>query len=250
MGVVLLALGCLVAPARASAEEDCGLHPAEIAAVDEIGTLRLKDGGVLQLSGIEVPADPDRAAAFRAKVSDLIASAPISIRAKGAPDRYNLMHAMVILPDGHSLQERIVADGLARVRFVPGETYCGERLLVAEAAARKAGLGLWSGHEYAIWRPDDPSLLGQIGLYALVEGRVVSVGAGSRIVFLDFGHNWRRDFTVLVAASEADRFAAAGKKLESLASRVIRVRGVVEENNGPAIRVDNPDAIELVDDGD
>lgn len=246
-GAVTFILASLVSILPAVAVEDCASHPVEIATVEEDATIRLRDGLAVQLSGIEVPRDPANAAALRIRISELLAGGGVSLRGQGTPDRYNLVHAMVMLRDGQSLQWQVVADGRARVRFVPGEAYCGDNLLAAEEAARKAHLGLWSGHEYAISAADESSLLEQIGLYALVEGRVVSVSAGSRIVFLDFGHNWRRDFTVMVAASDADRFAAAGKKLESLANRFIRVRGVIEVNNGPAIRVDNPDAIELVD---
>lgn len=238
----LAAFACGVSLARA--EEDCARREAVVAAVMPDGDLRLADGTLVGLAGIEWPADPEKAVA---EAAELTRSGPVTLAGSGAPDRYNRMHAMVILGDGLSLQWNLVADGLARVRVLPGEHLCGENLLLAEEGARIGGFGLWSGHEYAIWRADDPSLLGQIGLYALVEGRVVSVGAGSRIVFLDFGRNWRRDFTVMVAASEAGRFAAAGKKLESLINRTIRVRGMVEENNGPAIRVDNPDAIEVLD---
>jgi hypothetical protein len=228
----------------AFAEEACERRAVEVAGVEATGDLRLTDGTLVALAGVALPADPAPAVA---KARELVGQGGVFLMGEGEPDRYNRIHAMVMLAGGLSLQWNLLADGLARVRLLPGEHLCGENLLSAEDAARIGHSGLWAGHEYAIWRANDPSLLGQIGLYALVEGRVVSVGAGSRIVFLDFGHNWRRDFTVLVAASDADRFAAAGKKLESLAHRIIRVRGVIEENNGPAIRVDSPDAIEVLD---
>jgi hypothetical protein len=228
----------------AVAEEACGRRAVDVAGVEATGDLRLKDGSLVALAGVVLPADPGPAVA---KARELVAKGGVDLMGAGEPDRYNRIHAMVMLAGGLSLQWNLLSDGLARVRLLPGEHPCGENLLAAEDAARMGHSGLWSGHEYAIWRADDPSLLGQIGLYALVEGRVVSVGAGSRIVFLDFGHNWRRDFTVMIAASDADRFAAAGKKPESLAHRIIRVRGVIEESNGPAIRVDSPDAIEVLD---
>jgi hypothetical protein len=231
----------------ALAADECASRAVEVAEVEGDAAIRLKDGSIVQLSGIEPQVGTARAALRDAIAGLLSGGGNIALRGESSPDRYNRIHAVVMLADGLSLQWNLVADGLARVRLLPGEHLCGEKLLLAEDAARIGHFGLWDGHEYAIWRADDPSLLGQIGLYALVEGRVVSVGAGSRVVFLDFGHNWRRDFTVMVAASEADRFAAAGKKLESLANHTVRVRGMVEENNGPAIRVDDPDAIEVLD---
>jgi endonuclease YncB( thermonuclease family) len=243
-----LALACVPGIAgRALAADECASRPVEVADIEDDAAIRLRDGTVVQMSGIEPPGSPAALQALRDAMAGPLGEEGVSLRGESPPDRYNRIHAMVMLADGLSLQWNLVADGVARVRLLPGEHLCGEKLLIAEDAARIGHFGLWAGHEYAIWRADDPSLLEQIGLYALVEGRVVSVGAGSRIVFLDFGHNWRRDFTVMVAASEADRFAAAGKKLESLANHTVRVRGVVEENNGPAIRVDNPEAIEVLD---
>ncbi len=237
-----------------AAEASCaveGWQSAEVAALVDAGTIRLKDGRVARLSGIETPgvAAEAVAAAARLRVGELLGNGPVTLAAVGNPDRHNRIHAWVFLADGRSLQSVLVGEGLARVRFMPGEELCGEDLLPSEKNAREARKGLWNSHEYAIRSADDPSLLEQIGLYGLIEGRVVSVDVGSRIVFLDFGRNWRRDFTVMVAASAADRFTAAGKKLESLAKRRVRVRGVLEESNGPAIRLDDPAAIEILDDG-
>jgi hypothetical protein len=245
VGMILAAIVSAAGGAsRALADDACTARPVEVQGVESTGDLRLRDGTLIALSGVELPAGDARTLA---EIADLTGRGDVSLAGEGPSDRYHRIHATVMLAGGLSLQWKLVAGGLARVRVLPGEHPCGENLLDAEKAARIGHLGLWAGHEYAIWRADDPSLPGQIGLYALVQGRVVSVGAGSRIVFLDFGRNWRHDFTVMVAASEADRFAAAGKKLESLANRTIRVRGVVEENNGPAIRVDSPDAIEVLD---
>src|SRR5262249_56107060 len=97
----------------------------------------------------------------------------------------------------------VVGEGVAGVDPLEEERICLEPLLEAERAARKMHAGIWASHEYAIWKADDASLIGQNGLYQLVEGRVVSVGAGSRLVFIDFGRDWGRDFTVMLAASLA-----------------------------------------------
>jgi hypothetical protein len=67
------------------------------------------------------------------------------------------------------------------------------------------------------------------------------------MIFLDFGRNIRRDFTVLVTPPVAEGLAAAGLPAESLANRRVRVRGVIEESGGPAIRLNDPAEIELID---
>ena len=107
--------------------------------------------------------------------------------------------------------------------------------------------GVWAGHEYAIWKADDASLKGQNGLYELVEGRVVSVGARSRFTFIDFGRDWGRDFTVMLTASLAADLAKATTPVASLVHQRVRVRGVIEARTGPLMRIESPAQIELLD---
>src|SRR5262249_60531927 len=120
-----------------------------------------------------------------------------------APAPHRRMQGDTLPSGGPSLQAALLAEGLARVHLFVDETICLEPLFAAERAARNMQKGIWASHEYAIWKADDASLIGQNGLYQLVEGRVVSVGAGSRLVFVDFGRDWGRDFTVMLAASLA-----------------------------------------------
>jgi micrococcal nuclease len=116
-----------------------------------------------------------------------------------------------------------------------------------ERAARKASLGIWSTREFAARNAADPSLRQEIGLYELVEGRVGSVGVGEQAVFLNFGRRRRGDFTVIIAKAIAARLAEAGLPVDKLETRKVRVRGVIEESDGPAIRITDPANIELLD---
>ena len=162
-------------------------------------------------------------------------------------DRHGRIRGEIILPDGRSLQAALLAEGLARVHPFVDETICLGPLFAAERAARNMQRGIWAGHEYAIWQADDASLTGQNGLYELVEGRVVSVGAGSRFTFIDFGRDWGRDFTVMLTASLAADIAKTATPVASLVRHRVRVRGVIEVRSGPAIRVETPAEIELLD---
>ena len=45
----------------------------------------------------------------------------------------------------------------------------------------------------------------------------------------------------------ADRFVESGFDVDDLADRRVRVRGVIEESGGPAIRIGHPIAIEVLD---
>lgn len=261
-----VALSTGMAPATATAGErslaaaDCPSQPGEPVRLAEALTgdsLRLGDGRIVRLAGIDAPRAPlnasvaDAAAlptAARERAATLAVSGELRlVEALAEADRYGRIHGEIVLPGGSSLQAALLAEGLARVHPFVDETICLGPLFEAERAARKMQRGIWAGHEYAIWKADDASLTGQNGLYELVEGRVVSVGAGSRLAFIDFGRDWGRDFTVMLTASLAADIAKTASPIASLVRQRVRVRGVIEVRSGPTIRIETPAEIELLD---
>ena len=121
-------------------------------------------------------------------------------------------------------------------------------LRAREREARQARRGLWRDAEFSVISAYDPSLIERKGLYVVVEGRVLSVGHGNRVDFLNFGHVWRRDFTVLVAAPAARHLAESGRSTDMMAGKRVRVRGIIEERGGPAIRLSDAGEIEILGD--
>jgi endonuclease YncB( thermonuclease family) len=261
---VLVFSASLIAPAvageRSLAAGDCPSQsagePVKLAEAVSGDVLRLRDGRIIRLAGIDAArgsidgaAGNALAAAARDRAAGVAASdAGLRLR-KDLPnaDRHGRIHGEIILPDGQSLAAALLAEGLARVHPFVEETICLEPLLDAERAARKMQAGVWAGHEYAIWQADDASLKGQNGLYELVEGRVVSVGARSRFTFIDFGRDWGRDFTVMLTASLAADLAKAASPVASLVHHRVRVRGVIEAGSRPLMRVETGGQIELLD---
>lgn len=248
LALLLLGTGAAAAgPARPCAS--AGGAAVAVTAVVAGDTLALADGRIVHVAGVEA-ATEDRAgaplaAAARDAVARLVAGGPVVFAPMPpAPDRYGRLHGEVGLAGGGSLGEALVRAGLARVRLFPGERPCVGTLLAAEAGARAERRGLWALDSYAVRRADDSSLLARSGLYDLVEGRIVSVGHGKRMVFLDFGRNFSRDFTVMIPTAMVDQLAVSA---DALKERRIRVRGVIELSGGPAIRLGSPEEIELLD---
>jgi hypothetical protein len=238
----------LVLPAAVAAEETgCRAAPdAETVRIAAAGEgFVADDGRELVLAGIVAPAGPDGSAAgspARGTPAGEYRIVPI-----GPADRYGRLPVLAFAADGRLLQEALVRAGEAVARPGDGAPSCMERLLAAEAAARGAGAGLWRQAKIVAKATDAASLSARSGLYALVEGRIVSVGYGSRMVFLDFGRSFRTDFTVLVQQSLVSRLLEAGIPVDSLTGKAVRVRGVIEESGGPAIRLSDPLALELLD---
>jgi hypothetical protein len=121
-------------------------------------------------------------------------------------------------------------------------------LYAAEARARDADAGAWGQGAFVVRDPDPNRLAQHLDSAQIVEGRVISTGAArDGRVFLNFGLDWRTDFTAVADEGTAQRFAEAGVDLRSLDGAVIRLRGWLFALNGPAIALDHPAQLEIVD---
>ena len=243
---VLLATSLAVAADDAVCEApESGARQALIADGDRIVT---EDGMEIVLAGITaLRPDPMSQPKGPGSPWPTLAEEQFRLVAAGPPDRYGRTPMLAFDAKGNLLQERLLRAGTAVVRPGSGAIRCMERLSAAEAAAREAGAGLWRTPGIVARATDPTSLSARVGLYALAEGRIVSVGYGSRMVFLDFGRSFRTDFTVMVQQSLVPRLLEAGIAVDSLQGRVVRVRGVIEESGGPAIRLTDPLALEILD---
>jgi endonuclease YncB( thermonuclease family) len=250
----LLVIGVMAAPALASCRGEV-MRSATVASVEDGGVLVLADGTAVLLAGIEIPRGPldgagaregDLAAAARGLLTSLAGRGAVAFREIGGRDRHGRLPAAVFLADGGLLQGALLAEGLARVRFQGEAPPCAAEMMARESLARAEHRGLWGLPDFAVRDANGASLALRKGLYDVVEGRVYSVGHGTRMVFLNFGRDSRRDFTVFVAPEVVARLAAAGMPAGSLSGRRIRVRGVIEAGRGPILRLRDPRLLELL----
>jgi endonuclease YncB( thermonuclease family) len=241
-GTVALAAVLAVAALSSPAMAECGgagIGAAEVAAALDARTLRLADGREVRLAGLApVPAAPTALARFTGH--------RVTLRGDDAPDRYG-RQTLVVVPDGSetSIQARLLAEGAALASGQMAEPGCAAELAGAEAAARAAGRGLWTGAVIKnAARPQD--ILAKLGQFAIVEGKVHSVRAAGATLYLNFGRRWTRDFAATIPARLAAGFAVDGFALASLTGRRVRVRGIVGRRGGPRIEVVRAGQIELV----
>lgn len=163
-------------------------------------------------------------------------------------DRHQRVLTHLTRSDGAWVQAELVSRGLARV--VPGmETMVALRsLYTLEQEARQAGRGLWANEYYAVRTAGDAAQA--VGAIHIVEGRVVKATRIDQRVYLNFGADWRSDFTVVIPSKALKAFAQAGVDPLRLGRTRLRVRGWVGELNGPMIEIDDPGAIEILADAD
>jgi endonuclease YncB( thermonuclease family) len=240
----------------------CRFEPAGIAKVANVLDGRsfvLDDGREVRLAGIEVPPVPRpgetgpraRAGAVaRGALEAMLADRQVEI-GRGPTDRYGRTIAYVnVVVDGGRLpvSHAMVAGGHARVAAQLEPAGCATELLGYEREARTAKLGLWADPYYAMLEAGSgAALLAERGHFTLVEGRVLSVRESGSIIYLNFGRRWSDALTVTISKRNERMFTAAGMTPKRLEHRRLRVRGWIEERNGPQIEVTRPEQIEIAE---
>ena len=112
--------------------------------------------------------------------------------------------------------------------------------------ARAGKLGLWSEPYYEVIEARHGSqLLAARGHFTLVEGKVLSIRESGGTIYLNFGRRWSEALTVTISKRQERNFTVAGMPLKQLTNRAIRVRGWIEERNGPRIEANRPEQIEV-----
>ncbi len=228
----------------------------KVVAVSDGDTLTLDNGLRVQLTGIVAPRrgfgerkDEPKANEARQTLEKLTLGREARLGYGGAK-RYKETTALAQLfvkTEGGRwiwVQDAMVREGMARARTWGDNHARFERLYASEALARREKRGLWNERAFAVRdaakiKPDEDG-------FHIVEGVVLSVGKLDTRTYLNFGEDYRTDFTVMVAAKDYPNWTARDAPLDALAGKRVRVRGYVRDRGGALIQVDHPQAIEIV----
>lgn len=219
-------------------------------------TLLMEDGSIIRLSGIDVPdaySDEPSVLAVTARdiLKDLLNGQRIEIyqtrdREVGRVNRMGHRLAQVKLVKGEVWAQGVLLKlGLARVKTNSANAHMAEEMLALEALAREEQIGIWQDGVYPVYDEDDAALA--IGDFAIIEGRVESVALKKNRLYVNFGKDWRNDFTISIAPSDKRTFSKAGIDPQQWGGRIIRARGSVREYNGPYMEVTHPAAVEFIE---
>ena len=120
-----------------------------------------------------------------------------------------------------------------------------KNMRAAENYARSRGIGCaWNKKNKLLYHADNIQKTGQ---FMVVEGKVLDVYQSRNNTYLNFGSDWKTDFTVRVRNSEK---SFKSFDLDSLANKKIRVRGYVSSYNGPSLTLTHPIHLETITDHD
>lgn len=259
---------CLLLTPSLSAEEQpdagCTLQAGATRSVVRIldaETVVLDDGEEVRLIGALAPRSPDLRPDAEpwppeqqatAALRDLVLGRSVELAASGrAKDRYGRRLAHLFLDENGErvwVQGRLLAGGNARAYGLPGSFACARELLAHEAVARDKGLGLWANAAYAIRNASEArAVLRLRNTYQIVRGSVVRVKVTKARTYLDFGPDWRRDFSAGVEAKLLRAEPEWAKTLSGLAGKRVEVRGWIEYRGGPYIGIEDASQIAVVD---
>jgi endonuclease YncB( thermonuclease family) len=258
--LLLLVSGAAAAAPGRKAKPSCGTRSGVdvLKGVTPEGDVELGSGRLARLSGIRLPDEgPLREQALAWLRGQAGRSYAVVLDGAG-PDRWGRVpvrlgppeQAPADAPDRVDLAQALVGRGLAFVDPSGGAPFCRPDLFAVEAAARRQGLGLWADDGYkAISAAKTDRLRSRVGHFVLVEGRIRSVGERRQRTYLNFGWNWSSDFTVVIPKRIWSALQGRGLTGPGLTGRMVRVRGIVEDWQGPAMTVTLPEMLERVDKG-
>jgi len=206
-------------------------------------TLTLAGGREVRLAGIETAGQSKQA------LESLVLGAELSLRSEHSADvsadRYGRLIAYAYR-GGDMIQKMVLESGNAVVSArIPGKG-CAEILFAAERLARNAQRGVWAQSNAVLNASDRALLLTAKGHFAVAEGEVVSVNEAGATTYVNFARRWSAGLTLTILRRNQRLFSRAGIVPKQLVGKRIRVRGVVEQRNGPVIEAETPEQIELV----
>jgi hypothetical protein len=250
-------------PAAAQAAAPSCVPPVEvanvpIAEVEPNGMLVTNDGRAVKLEGLLLPAGArDHAPQYLqqqalSELSGIVHDHLANLNAKPPKqDRYGRLRAQVFVTDdapGMWVQTAMLSRGLARVSILPDRAECSAEFYAAESAARAQHVGIWTLSAYAV-RPASDVPLSDLGTFQIVEGKVTNAALRSGRAYLNFGADWKTDFTVTIAPDDMKTFRDHNIDPATFyAGKTLRVRGIVEQLNGPEVEIATPEQIEILPD--
>jgi len=265
MRALLLALLILAwpGPGHSAGAAQPPLEIAERAEVVEVidgDTLRLDDGRQVRLVVIQSPKLPLGRAGFetwplaadsKAALSELTLGRQVGLGYGGRRvDRHDraLAHLYLLEDDGEAglwVQGALLEAGMARVcSFADNRSLVAE-MLAHERQARAGRRGIWADRFYAVRRPE--RVAGHVGSFQLVEGNVLKAAKVKGRIYLNFGEDWKSDFTVTLAPAVRRVFEAEGIDPLGYGGKRVRVRGWIKSFNGPMIEASHPEQIEVIE---
>lgn len=240
----------------------CKLEPGPshtVARVADGETIVLDSGAEVRLVGTLAPRAPSPGSGdwpperqAREALERLLIGKNVELKFAGRrSDRYgrHLAHVFVTETGGDPVwvQGHLLEQGLARAYALPGNTGCISEMLTKESEGHLHARGIWKLAAYRVIEATEiRELLARRNRFELVEGVVRDVALKGGRGYVNFGSDWRSDFTAVVPPKLMRDASEAATQLRALIGKRVRVRGWIERRNGPSVEIAALGEIEVV----
>ena len=215
------------------------------------------EGKIYRLSGLDSPAlsDMDVPAEFTAQALEnfkkLMIDKELLIYLTKNRDSGRLNHM------GHTLiqakirdtdewvQAHLLANGFARVRTTPDNTGFAEKMYKIESNARGLEFGLWAYPQYKVLSTKE--ITSDMTGFQIVEGEIHSASLIRNTIYLNFGPDWKTDFSIGVESAVRKALSKGNQSPQQWAKKKIRIRGPIRFYNGAFMDLTHREQIEFLD---
>lgn len=241
-------------PVSASAVED---SPKFLTVTEVINgkSFKVDSGDTVRMASLQVPNVEEKTGKRRpgdplgeeskAELARLVLGKAVRLETGKEPrDRKNRIVAQAYLKDGTWVQESMLRSGYAMVYPIFEDSKKGdlEKMLAAEQEARAAKKGIWAHPDYQVL--DAKDALCCVDKFRIVRGAPLDIEARRGNIYLNFGEDWKSDFTAFIPKRYARSFVKAG--IENMVGKTIELRGWIEEKDGPMMELVRPEQVKVV----
>ncbi len=264
MRFLFLLLFLLVSPSPSLSADCLKSYPktdVHVLDVSDSGTFLLSDNRQVKLADVLLPYAPRSLPKgndwllFKTSVSELRRVSKGKniqfVQSEKWMNRYGVWSGHIRITSQDKviwLQKHLVEEGMVRLTLTDRAYDCFSKLLPIEDLARRAGKGIWANNAYRVLAAGDVwPLIRLRGTFQIVEGTVRKVAEVKGRYYLNFGKNWRDDFTIKISRRSMRFFRKKGIKPQVLKGKKVRVRGWIRIRNGPLIEIEHPVQIEALE---
>lgn len=219
-------------------------------------TIALEDKRVIRLSGIDFPDyNPNVPGPFSETalkiLKDMLEGKKVSIyqtpkASWGRTNRFGQQLAHIEVQKGTKwVQGTLLRLGLARTMTDVRTPEMASQMYKLEAAARGDKAGFWSLPAHKILTPEETPA--HLETLSIVQGKVLSTSMNQNRTYLNFGKNWKTDFTIVIEPENRRQFFDRNIDPQKWNGKTLRVRGWIGDYNGPFISVDHPEQVEVIE---
>lgn len=164
----------------------------------------------------------------------------------GRMDRMgHLLAHLAVKETGEWINGTLIENGYAyAITDATNPEMTAQLYTLEEKARALKNPGIWQDAISPVLTPDTAAQGN--GTLRIVEGRIVKSATSNNNLYLNFGNDYRKDFTVMITPSLRKILSHRGIDPMSFSGQTVRVRGWIRDRNGPFMELETPERLEIL----